>query len=151
MTRTTKITITVDGQRGHHVTYLHECRGAPQVSVRLAPVQPSFDSSTRRIGVASQVLRFHVRPQLSQSRCICLLLAKTGRVYLLFPPRGHKPPPTFVTVLSDISASNTFVSQSPAIPNARMSLCTQSVPCFSFPPRVLRTAPSGFSNMIRFV
>ena len=47
--------------------------GAMQVSVRLAPVQDSFGSSTRLVGVASQVLRFRVRYQLSQSCCLSLL------------------------------------------------------------------------------
>ena len=87
---------SADGQRGHHVTHLHECLGATQVSVRLSPVQPSFDSSTRRAGVATAgstlpctITTFPVSLPLS-------LLAKTCRVYLLFPPpRGHKPPPTF--------------------------------------------------------
>ena len=32
--------------------------------------------------------------------------------------------------------------RSPVMPNARMSLCTQSVHSFSYPPRPLRTAPS---------
>ena len=36
------------------------------------------------------------------------------------------------------------------MPNARMSLCTQSVHSFSFPPRPLRTAPSRFPKTIRF-
>ena len=65
-----------------------------QISVRLAPVQECFGSSTRLIGVASKVLRFRVRYQFSQSRCLSLILATSSRVYLLFPPRGHGPPPT---------------------------------------------------------
>ena len=36
------------------------------------------------------------------------------------------------------------------MPNARMSLWTQSVHSFSFPPRPLRTAPSKFPKTIRF-
>ena len=36
------------------------------------------------------------------------------------------------------------------MPNVRMTLCTQSVHFFSFPPRPLRTAPSRFPNMISF-
>ena len=70
------------------------CLGAREVSVRLSPVQDSFGSSTRSIGVASQVLRFRLRYQLSRSRCLSLLLAMSRRVYILFPPRGHKPPRT---------------------------------------------------------
>ena len=59
--RTTKITKRVDDLRGHHVTHLHACQGATKVSVRLASVQDPLDSSTRQIGVASQVIRFRVR------------------------------------------------------------------------------------------
>ena len=40
------------------------------------------------------ILRLRVRLQLSQSRCLSLLLAMSGRVFLFFPPRGHEPPPT---------------------------------------------------------
>ena len=41
-----------------------------------------------------KTLRFRVRLQLSQSRCLSLLLAMSGRVFLFLPPRGHEPPPT---------------------------------------------------------
>ena len=41
-----------------------------------------------------KILRFRVRLQLSQSRCLSLLLTMSGRVFLFFPPRGHEPPPT---------------------------------------------------------
>ena len=41
-----------------------------------------------------KILRFRVRLQLSQSRCLSLLLAMSGRVFLFLPPRGHEPPPT---------------------------------------------------------
>ena len=37
------------GQKGHHVTHLYACLDATQVSGRLAPVQDSSDSSTRRL------------------------------------------------------------------------------------------------------
>ena len=53
--------------------------------------------TTRRLGqwvLLRKSLRFRVRLQLSQSRCLSLLLAMSGRVFLFFPPRGHKPPPT---------------------------------------------------------
>ena len=53
--------------------------------------------TTRRLGQwvsLRKVLRFRVRLQLSQSRCLSLLLAMSGRVFLFFPPRGHEPPPT---------------------------------------------------------
>ena len=36
------------------------------------------------------------------------------------------------------------------MPNARMSLCTQSVHSLTFPPRHLRTPPSRFPNTSRF-
>ena len=52
---------------------------------------------TRRLGQwvsLRKTLRFRVRLQLSQSRCLSLLLAMSGRVFLSFPPRGHEPPPT---------------------------------------------------------
>ena len=41
-----------------------------------------------------KTLRVRVRLQLSQSRCLSLLLAMSGRVFLFLPPRGHEPPPT---------------------------------------------------------
>ena len=41
-----------------------------------------------------KTLRFRVRLQLSQSRCLSLFLAMSGRVFLFLPPRGHEPPPT---------------------------------------------------------
>ena len=48
--------------------------------------------------------------------------------------------PPSVTASTQTSAFNAIVFQSPVMPNARMSLCTQSVHSFSFPPRPLRTA-----------
>ena len=54
--------------------------------------------------------------------------------------------PPSVTASSQTSAFNAIVFQSPAMPNARMSLCTQSFHSFSFPPRPLRTAPSRFQH-----
>ena len=53
--------------------------------------------STRRLGQwvsLRKILRFHVRYKLSQTRCLSLLLAMSSRLYLLFPPRDHEPPPT---------------------------------------------------------
>ena len=41
-----------------------------------------------------KILRFRVRYQLSQPHCLSLFLAMSSRVYLLFSPRGHEPPPT---------------------------------------------------------
>ena len=76
-----------------------------------------------------KILRFRVRLQLSQSRCLSLLLlTMSGRVLLFFfPPRGHEPPPTLLTASTQTSAFRAIVFQSPDMPNARMSLCTQSV------------------------
>ena len=54
--------------------------------------------------------------------------------------------PPSVTASTQTSAFNAIVFQSPVMPNARMSLCTQSVHSFSFPPRPLRTAPSRFQH-----
>ena len=53
--------------------------------------------ATRQLGQwvsLRKTLRFRVRLQLSQSRCLSLLLAMSGRVFLFLPPRGHEPPPT---------------------------------------------------------
>ena len=58
--------------------------------------------------------------------------------------------PPSVTVSTHTSAYNAVAFQSPAMLNDRMSLCTQSVHSFSFPPRPLHTAPSRFPNTIRF-
>ena len=54
--------------------------------------------------------------------------------------------PPSVTASTQTSAFNAVVFQSPVMPNARMSLCTQSVHWFFFPPRPLRTAPSRFQH-----
>ena len=53
--------------------------------------------TTRQLGQwvsLRKILCFRVRLQLSQSRCLSLLLAMSGRVFLFLPPRGHEPPPT---------------------------------------------------------
>ena len=72
----------------------------------------------------------------------------SGRVYLFFPSHDHEPPPTLCDRLNPHLSLNAIAFQSPVMPNARMSLCTQSVYSFSFPPRPLRTAHSRFPNMI---
>ena len=101
------------------------------------------------MGVASQnSTRFRVR--LSLSRCLSLLLAMSSRVYLFLPPSDHEPPPTLRDRLNPHLSLQRFTFQLPAMPNARMSLCTQSVHSFSFPPPPFRTAPSRFPNTIRF-
>ena len=58
--------------------------------------------------------------------------------------------PPSVTASTQTSAFNAIVFQSPVLPNARMSLYTQSVHSFSFPARPLCTTPSRFPNIIRF-
>ena len=53
--------------------------------------------TTRRLGQwvsLRKLLRFRVRFQVSQSRCLSLVLAMSGRVFFFFPPRVHEPPPT---------------------------------------------------------
>ena len=58
--------------------------------------------------------------------------------------------PPSMTVSAHTSAFNAVAFQSsPVMPNAPMSLYTQSVHSLSFPPRPLRTAPSRFPNTIR--
>ena len=74
----------------------------------------------------------------------------SSRVYLLCPPLGHEPAPTLRHRLNHTAASNAFAFQSPSTPNARMSLCTQSVYSVSFPPRPLCIAPSRLPNTIHF-
>ena len=71
------------------------CLGATQVSVRLTPVQDSFGSSTRPMGVASQNSELPCAITTLQTRCLSFLLAMFSRVRLFFPLHGHKPPPTF--------------------------------------------------------
>ena len=51
-----------------------------------------------------KIIRFRVRLQLSQSRCLSLLLAMSSRVFLFFPPRGQPLTPSF---------SNTPLCQTP--------------------------------------
>ena len=61
--------------------------------------------TTRQLGQwvsLRKTLRFRVRLQLSQSRCLSLLLAMSGRVFLFLPPRGHEPPPTLRDRLNSI-------------------------------------------------
>ena len=58
-------------------------------------------------------------------------------------------PPT-VTVSTLNSSSNAVAFRSPAMPNSRVSLSTQLVYFFSFPPRPLRTPLSRFPNTTRF-
>ena len=68
--------------------------------------------------------------------------------YFLHVAMNLRPPS--VTVSTHTSAFNAVAFQPPAMPNARMSLWTQSVHSFSFPPRPLCTALSRFPKTIRF-
>ena len=80
--------------------------------------------------------------QLSQSRCLSLLLAMSSRVYLFFPPRGHEPPPT----LRD--RFNPHLSlQNRRFPIPRYAK-RPDVALYAMGP--LRTAPSRFPNTTRF-
>ena len=59
---------------------------------------------------------------------------------------AYRPETSYVLYYS----LNAVAFESIATPYARMSLCTQSVHSFSFPPGPLHTAPPRFSNTIRF-
>ena len=57
--------------------------------------------TTRRLGQRvslRKIIRFRVRLQLSQSHCLSLLLAMSGRVFLFFPPRGQPLTPSFSNI-----------------------------------------------------
>ena len=94
-----------------------------------------------------KILRLRAREQVSQSRCFSLFLAASTS-YFLHATMNLRPPS--VTVSTYTSIFNAVAFQPPAMLNARMSLCTQSVHSFSLPPRPPRTAPSRFPNTIRF-
>ena len=76
-----------------------------------------------------------------------LLLAISSRVYSSFLNAVMKLRPLSVIVSIHTSASNAVAFQYSAMPNASMSLCTQSVYYFCFPLRFLQTAPSRFPNI----
>ena len=120
--------------------------GPPRVRTRFP--------TTRRLGQwvsLPKILRFHVRLQLSQSRCLSLLLAMSGRVFLFFPLRSHELPPTLRDRLNPNSSLKRHRFPIPRYAKRPdVALYTQSIHSFSFPPRPLRTAPSRFPNMIRF-
>ena len=89
----------------------------------------------------------HNFPSLVASLFSWRSLAASTSSFLRAAINLHPPSVTFST---HTSVSNAVASKSPAMPNARMSLCTQSVYSIYFPPRPLRTAPSRFPSMIRF-
>ena len=94
-----------------------------------------------------KILRFRVRyckfPILVASLFSwrCLAASSSSSLHAAMNLR-----PPSVTASTQTSAFNAIVFQFPVMPNARMSLCTQSVHSFSFPPRPLRTAPSRFQH-----
>ena len=69
-------------------------------------------------------------------------------VYLLFPAHDHEPAPTLRDSLNPHICLNAGTFQSSPMPDAWMSLCTQSVHSLSFPPRARHTTPSRFLIMI---
>ena len=71
----------------------------------------------------------------------CLVASSSSSLHAAMSLR-----PPSVTASTQTSALNAIIFQSPVMPNARMSLCTQSVHSFSFPPRPLRNAPSRFQH-----
>ena len=103
-------------------------------------------------GVASQIST--LLPSAITSFPVSLLLSfllamsSASTSYFLHAAMNLCPPS--VTVSTHTSAFDAVAFQSPAMPNARMSLWTQSVHSFSFPPRPLRNAPSRFPKTIRF-
>ena len=102
-----------------------------------------------RVTLQNSTLPFAIT--LSQSRCLLLLLAMSSRVYLLFPTHGYEPPPTLRHRINPHLSLSRRRFPIPVMPNARMSLCTQSGHSFPFPSRPLRNVPSRFPNMIRFL
>ena len=128
--------------------HLHTCLGTTQISVCLVHVQDSSGSAAGQVGVASQVLRFRVRLQLSQSRCLSLILVMSSRTHLFSPPRGHKPPNLrYIINLHLCLQRPRFLFPRYA---KRQDVTLNVIGPFFFPPRLLRTAPSRFPNMIRF-
>ena len=108
----------------------------------LPPVQDSFDSSIRPRGVASQKKNVSVCDNSFHGLVVCFFSWRclaTSTSYVPHAATNILLPS--VTVSTHTLSSDAVVFQSPAMPNARMSLCTQSVHSFSFPLCPLRTAP----------
>ena len=110
------------------------------------PYKDSYDSSARPMGVASPNCTF---PCAIATFPVSFSLSSPGDVWPRRPllpstrpwtsahfPWSPQPKPQPLMPLFSI----------PVMPNARMSLCTQSVHSFSFPPRPLRTASSRFQH-----
>ena len=117
------------------------CLGAAEASVRgLGP-----------IGVASQVLRFPVRYQLSQFRCISILFAASSQAFLLFSPCDHKPPPTLRDRLDPHHCLRCLHFPVPRYARRPDVALYVPIPSFSFRSRPLRIAPSWFPSTISFM
>ena len=89
-------------KKKNHSSHLHACMPRRYGGVGPSRVRTRIPS-TRRLGQwvsLRKILRFRVRKQSLQSRCLSLLLATSSRVYLFFPPRGHEPPSTLRDRLS---------------------------------------------------
>ena len=108
---------------------------------------------TRRLGQRvslRKILRFRMLWQLSRFVASLLSWRFPSRVTSPFLHAAMNLRPPSATVSTHTSDFHAIAFQSPVMPNARMSLCTQWVHLFSFPPRPLRAAPSRFPNTIRF-
>ena len=122
------------------------CLGATQVSIRLASAQGFL----QLIGWANvcRFARFYASvcdndfPIIAASLFSWRCLAASTSSFLHAAMNLRPPSATLST--HHTSASSAVAFQSPAMPNARVLLFTQSVHFFSFPPRPLRTAPSRF-------
>ena len=140
----------MDGPKEHRVTHLHACLGATQVSVRLAPVQDSFDSSTRQIHVALQVYAFLYGNSI-RSLVASLFLTMSSRVYLFLPPRGHTPLPTLHSRINPYLCCQRL--RFPIICyGKRPDIALYAIGLrFTLPtPSSLHSVPSMFPTMIRF-
>ena len=132
----------------NYATHLQALRRSRSVS---RPYKDIFGSSTRRkangCGFAKLYTPDNKFPSLVASLFSWRCLAACASSFL-HAAMNLRPPS--VTVSTHTSAFNAVAFQSPAMPNARMSLWTQSVHSFSFPPRPLLAAPSKFPKTIRF-
>ena len=125
--------------------------GATQVSIGLASVEGYLRLVAQANGCGPEKFYAPVCdnkfPSLVASLFSWRCLAASTSSFL-HAAMNLRPPS--VTASTHSSAFSAVAFQSPTMPNARMSLWTQSVHSFSFPPRPLRTAPSRFSKTIRF-
>ena len=133
---TTKLPKSGDGQRGHDVdACVRVCLGVTRSRFVSRPYR---FPSTRWLGESVSLRRFYAAAYdhdfLSFPVSLPLSspsLAASTSSFLHAAINLGQPS---VTVSTHTSASNAVAFQSPAMPNARMSLCTQSLHFFSFPP-----------------